>query len=72
MVADTTRLDDGHAPCADTTLRVHPGRSAGLFRNLVACLCPALTAGLFFEPDVSRYSDCLWRYDTPCCQTLND
>ena len=30
MVADTTRLDKGHAPCAETTLRVRPGRSAGL------------------------------------------
>ena len=48
MVADTTRLDDGHAPCAVTTLRVHPGRrSAGLSRNPVALLCPAAVAGLF-------------------------
>jgi hypothetical protein len=35
MVADTTRLDDGHAPCAETMLRVHAGRSAGLSHNLV-------------------------------------
>ena len=45
MVADTTRLDDGHAPCEETTRRVHPSRSAGLSHNLVDCLCPALMAG---------------------------
>ncbi len=48
MVADTTRLDDSHAPCAETTLRVRPGRSAGLSSDLVAFLCPAPMAGLFF------------------------
>jgi len=30
MVADTRRLDDGHAPCPETTLRVRPGRAVGL------------------------------------------
>ena len=48
MVADTRRLDDGDAPCAETTLRVRPGRSPGLSCDLVAFLCPAPMAGLFF------------------------
>jgi hypothetical protein len=49
MVADTTRLDDSHAPCADTMRRVHQGRSAGLSHNLVVCLCPTLMAGGFLR-----------------------
>ena len=54
MVADTTRLDDSHAPCAETTLRVRPGRSAGLSSDLVAFLCPAPMAGLFFAGVLSE------------------
>ena len=47
MVADTTRFDDGQAPCAET-LRARPGRSAGLSRDPVAFSVPRPKAGLFF------------------------
>ena len=48
MVENATRLHDGHPLCMDTALRVPPGRSAGGSRDLVAFLCPAPMAGLFF------------------------
>ncbi len=47
MVADTTYPSDGHAPCAETILRVRPGRSAGLSAPWWLS-APRPKAGLFF------------------------